>query len=555
MSEQKKGLQRLHVEGIKRSLEEGEEVLWSKVAKKLGVSESEIQELTLLKRSLDARGRPSFFYHLEVALDAANSLDKLPGGVRLAPDAGSLVPRKFKVKKDEEERVVVIGAGPSGLFCAHRLAESGLRPILLDRGQPVEIRGRHVSRLMHHGELDPESNICFGEGGAGTWSDGKLYTRVKDIRVRHILETIVKLGGPERILVDAKPHLGTDKLVALCKAFRAELIEMGCDVRFGARVEDLKVDVVDGQDVVKGVVLADGECIDADRVILAVGHSAREMYQWLAERGAAMERKPFAMGFRVEHPQHLINEIQYGKWAKLDSLPTADYRLTANFNEDGKHRGVYSFCMCPGGQVVPSATLPGHVCVNGMSHASRKGHWANSALVVSVSPEEFDGFGDEALASAHGGILAGMAMQEEAERRAYEIGGGGFIAPSQRLTDFKTGTMTKELRKTTYKPGIAPGDLSYCYPEFVIDALKNALSQFERKMRGFLTDDAILIGVETRTSAPVRVLRDAERLESVSLKGLYPCGEGSGYGGGIVSAALDGLRIAECILEEVGEEV
>ena len=268
-----------------------------------------------------------------------------------------------------------------------------------------------------------------------------------------------------------------------------------------------------------------------------------------------MERKPFAMGFRVEHPQHLINEIQYGKWAKLDSLPTADYRLTANFNEDGKHRGVYSFCMCPGGQVVPSATLPGHVCVNGMSHASRKGHWANSALVVSVSPEEFDGFGDEALASAHGGILAGMAMQEEAERRAYEIGGGGFIAPSQRLTDFKTGTMTKELRKTTYKPGIAPGDLSYCYPDFVIDALKNALAQFERKMRGFLTDDAILIGVETRTSAPVRVFRDSERLESVSLKGLYPCGEGSGYGGGIVSAALDGLRIAECILEEVGEEV
>ena len=553
---QGKSLEVLRIEGIKRALEEDEDVLLERAAKRLDVAADEIAELTLLKRSLDARGKPNFLYHVEVVLDGARKLEKLPAGVQRAPAPGSLTPRKFKIREaTRDERVVVIGAGPSGLFCAHRLAESGLRPILLDRGQPVETRGRHVSRLMHHGELDPESNICFGEGGAGTWSDGKLYTRVKDIRVRHILETIVKLGGPERILLDAKPHLGTDKLVALCKAFRAELVQMGCEVRFGARVEDILTRDVHGEQTVCGVKLSDGEVIDADRVVLAVGHSAREMYMWLAEKGVAMERKPFAMGFRVEHPQQLINTIQYGKWADNGKLPTADYRLTANFKEHGKHRGVYSFCMCPGGQVVPSATLPGHVCVNGMSHASRRGHWANSALVVSVDTHEFDGFGDEELATAHGGVLAGMAMQEEAERRAYELGGGGFIAPSQRLTDFKQGVQTTDLRKTTYKPGIAPGDLSKCYPEFIISALRRALEPFEKKMRGFLTEDAILIGVETRTSAPVRILRDEERLRSVSLAGLYPCGEGSGYGGGIVSAALDGLKIAECILEEVAEEI
>ncbi len=542
-------VQRLRIEGVRRQLDESEEVLRGRAAKMLDVSEDAIQELTLLKRSLDARGKPRFFYHLEVALEAARALDTLPKNVTHAPLPGSLTQRKFSPSR--KERVVIIGAGPSGLFCAHRLAESGLQPILLDRGQPVEIRGRHVSRLMHYGELDPESNICFGEGGAGTWSDGKLYTRVKDIRVRHILETIVELGGPERILVDAKPHLGTDRLVALCKAFRAELTSMGCEVRFGALVKDLIVETHQGGERVRGVVLSDGERIDADRVILAVGHSAREMYDWLAGRGVAMERKPFAMGFRVEHPQRLINAIQYGKWAEEDHLPTADYRLTANFNDRGGHRGVYSFCMCPGGQVVPSATRPGHVCVNGMSHASRKGFWANSALVVSIRPEEFDGFGDETLATAHDGLLAGVAMQEEAERRAYELGQGGFLAPAQRLTDFKAGVASTEIRKTTYKPGVTPANLESCYPEFVIAALRRAMEPFERKMKGFMTDDAILIGVETRTSAPVRVIRDEESLVSASLAGLYPCGEGSGYGGGIVSAALDGLRIAERILEEL----
>ena len=549
MASEQPSARRLRIEGVRRHFDESEEVVRERAAARLRVDAEAIQDLVLLKRSLDARGKPRFTYHVEVALEPARALKRLPKGVTVAPPPGALKARRFRPQR-RDERVVVIGAGPSGLFCAHRLAESGLKPILLDRGQPVEVRGRHVSRLMHHGELDPESNICFGEGGAGTWSDGKLYTRVKDARVRHIMEQIVELGGPERILVDAKPHLGTDRLVALCKAFRRVLTELGCQVRFGALVEDLIVARRGGQERVVGVKLKGGERIEADRVVLAVGHSAREMYDLLAERGTAMERKPFAMGFRVEHPQRLINQIQYGRWAESD-LPTADYRLAENFNEPSGHRGVYSFCMCPGGQVVPSATRPGHVCVNGMSHASRRGHWANSALVVSIRPEEFDGFGDEKLARAHGGLLAGVAMQEEAERRAYELGQGGFLAPAQTLPDFKAGVASAEIRKTTYKPGVTPASLESCYPPFMIAALRRALPGFERRMKGFVSQEAVLIGVETRTSAPVRVLRDEASLESISLKGLYPCGEGAGYGGGIVSAALDGLRIAERILEEL----
>ncbi len=540
------GVVRLRVSDLRRDFADDESTVWELAAERLGVPRGDLRDLELIKRSLDARGRPTFIYNVEVGLERSDALsDNLPHGVKPAPEPGSLTPKTYNPTR--KERVVIVGAGPSGLFCAHRLADAGLEPILIDRGEPVETRGRHVSRLMHHGELRADSNICFGEGGAGTWSDGKLYTRVKDIRVRHILETIVALGGPERILVDGKPHLGTDKLVALCKAFRAELEERGCAVRYGAMVEDLIVESSAAGDEVKGVVLRDGERIDADRVILATGHSGREMYQWLAARGVAMEKKPFAVGFRVEHPQQLINEIQYGRYAD-EELPTADYRVTANFGKGANHRGVYSFCMCPGGQVVSSATRAGHICVNGMSHASRRGHWANSALVVTLDPDEFGTWGDH---DDPDDILAGMVFQEEAERRAYELGGGGFIAPAQRLEDFKAGRPSKDVRKTTYKPGIAPADLSGCYPDFITDALRRALDTFEKRMRGFVTNDALLIGVETRTSAPVQVLRDEERLESVSVKHLYPCGEGSGYGGGIVSAALDGLRIAEVILEQL----
>ncbi len=539
----------LRIDGVRVEFEQRnqEGIVAEQAARRLGVPTDAIEEVTVVRESMDARGRPTLVFNVDAKVDAGVVPETLPGGIRSSPGADP-APRQFN--PDTDERVVVIGAGPGGLFCAHRLAESGVDTVLLDRGQPVEVRGRDVSALMHRGELKPDSNICFGEGGAGTWSDGKLYTRVSDVRRRHVLETIVDLGGPDEILVKGKPHLGTDRLVRLCKAFRARLKEAGCTVRFGAFVEELLFDETHGERNVVGVRLGDGERIDADRVVLAVGHSAREMYRHLAEAGVAMEPKSFAVGFRVEHRQELINEIQYGRYADIDGLPSAEYRLAANYGEGEHQRGVYSFCMCPGGQIVPSHTLPEGICVNGMSHASRRGHWANSALVVTVDPKDFDTYDEFEGGEQPEGVLAGMAFQHEAERRAYRLGGGGFIAPAQRVTDFKAGRPTKTVRDTTYKPGIVASDLRSCYPSFVIEHLQQALEDFDDKMNGYLCDDALLVGVETRTSAPVRILRDEQDYQSASVRRLYPVGEGAGYGGGIVSSAIDGLRVAERMLEE-----
>ncbi len=542
-------LRELRVDGVRVEVGAQQKDIEKGAAKRLGVPASAIEKLWVIRSSVDARGRPKEVYNVDVRVDAGALSASLPGGVRPRPEP-TPGPERFDISSDE--KVVVVGAGPRGLCCAQRRAVAGVDTTLRYRGQRVQVRGRDVSGLMHRGELDPDSNICFGEGGAGTWSDGKLYTRVKDIRRRHVLETIVDLGGPEEILVKGKPHLGTNRLVALCKAFRQRLIEAGCSVRFGALVDEICVSESKGERRVDGVRLEDGEVVDADRVILAVGHSAREMYRHLASLDVALEPKPFAVGFRVEHRQELINDIQYGRYADMEGLPTADYRLAANYGEGASHRGIYSFCMCPGGQIVPSHTLPEGICVNGMSHASRRGHFANSALVVTIRPEDFDAFDSyHEDPEETDERLRGMVFQHEAERRAYQLGGGGFIAPAQRLTDFVEGVATSEVRDTTYKPGIRGADLSSCYPPFVIDALRRALPDFNAKLPGYLDDDALLIGVETRTSAPVQVLRDDEDYQSPSLGGLYPCGEGSGYGGGIVSAAIDGLRIAERILGEL----
>lgn len=536
---------RYRAHNVIRDFEEPEDVLTERVAAKLDVSPANIRDVQLIKRSLDARGRPRFVCSVDVILDSP--LKSTPNDVFEAPDPES-EPRRFKPRT--KERIVVVGAGPAGLFCAYRLAEAGLSPVLIDRGQPVEIRGRDVSGLMHRGELKPDSNICFGEGGAGTWSDGKLYTRVSDPRVRQVLETIVSLGGPEDILVRGRPHLGTDRLVALCKAFRKRLVEHGCEVRFDSFVESMEIDS-GGTDRIDSLRLRGGERVEGDRFVLAVGHSARELYRWMAGAKIAMVPKEFAVGFRVEHRQAFVNSIQYGKWSEMDGLPSAAYRLAANYGKGDSHRGVYSFCMCPGGQVVPSPTQPGGICVNGMSHASRRGHWANSALVVSIRPEDFGAFGDIEGLGDYDGLLDGMAFQREAERRAYELGTGGFIAPAQRVSDFVADRASTSVRKTTYKPGIHPADLSETYPSFVIEHLRRGIQEFEERMPGFITDDGLLIGVETRTSAPVQILRDETTLRSESLENFYPVGEGAGYGGGIVSAAIDGLRVAERILEEL----
>lgn len=536
---------RWRIANVSREVGEDPAVLSDRVAERLGITADDIHAIRVIKQSIDARGRraPRFVHVLDVdvpadALDGAHlphgvSVPKLPTVTRrrrLAPDTA---------------RPVVIGMGPCGLFAAMQLAEAGLRPVLIDRGKPVETRAKDVARLMGRGEVNEDSNLCYGEGGAGTWSDGKLYTRVGGERVRAVLEQLVALGAPERILVDGRPHLGTDRLVALLKAFRAALTDLGCDLRFETRVASIDLD--DGR--VCGVTLADGERIDASHVVLAVGHSARGMYRHLAERGVKMERKAFAAGFRVEHPQALINEIQYGDWAGHAELPAAYYELSANLGRGPNQTGVYSFCMCPGGSVVPTPTREGEVCVNGMSHAARSGRYANSALVVQVTP---DAFGPGDSDDPHGELLAGVAWQQRAEHAAWTLGGGAFVAPAQRLTDFLAGRPSSEVRRTTYKRGVTPADLAACYPTSLIESLREAVRRFDRRMPGYLTEDAVLIGVETRTSAPVTIVRDRYTLESVSAAGLYPAGEGAGYGGGIVSAAIDGLRVADRMLESLG---
>ncbi len=508
------------------------------VATALGVGSEELAELTVLKRSLDTRGRPRVVYSLHAD---APGLNQAPTGSRAVDLSPLSAPRQVPASA-KDTPVAVVGAGPAGLFAAWALASAGLRPVLLEQGKPVETRAQDVSRLMHWGELQTSSNLCYGEGGAGTWSDGKLTTRIGAGSTRRVLETLVAMGAPERILTDGKPHLGTDRLVALLKRFRSSLTDAGAIVRFGARVAGLERDASGHLTALR---LSDGERVDARHAVLATGHSSRKMYELLHESQVLLEPKAFAVGFRVEHPQALINEMQYGKFAEHPLLPAADYRITANLEVSGRKRGVYSFCMCPGGQVVPTPTEPDGVVVNGMSHAARSGRYANSALVVTVEPRDFP----------QAGVFGGVELQRRAERRAGALGGGLFRAPAQSVPGWIGGWADAQLGKTSYTPGVTPANLRDIYPPFVTEALTGALQSWSRRMPAFASEAGVLLGVETRTSAPIRIVRDSERLECDSLPGLHPSGEGAGYGGGIVSAAVDGLKVAEAILDRLGATV
>jgi uncharacterized FAD-dependent dehydrogenase len=429
------------------------------------------------------------------------------------------------------KRPIVVGGGPAGLFAALSLAEKGIPVLLLERGASVPRRVLDVEGFWEKGILNPESNVCFGEGGAGTFSDGKLTSRAKNPLAAEVKRILVDCGAPADILVDAHPHIGSDRLRLVVVNMRKRLLELGGEVLFGSRVTDFLA----GHGQISGVVVNNSEEIMADHVILATGQAADDTYRTLEEKGVAMAPKAFAMGLRVEHPQELINSIQYGKWAGRPQLPPAEYFLTAKIEH--LNRSVYSFCMCPGGSVIASSAEAGGVVTNGMSLLERNGKLANSAVVVNIRTEDLGGDGP----------LAGLAFRRHWEKRAFVAGGSDYQAPVQRLTDFLTGLKSSPQVRCSYRPGGRDADVSTVLPSFVVDALKAGFAEFERKMPGFVTEEAVLIGVETRTSSPVRILRDEDG-QSISMKGLFPCGEGAGYAGGIISSALDGMKAAAHLL-------
>jgi uncharacterized FAD-dependent dehydrogenase len=495
--------------------------LGPQVERALGWEKGSVGELRVVRRSLDARkGRP-LGERLRVAVARR--------GEALVPAAAPRPPIRWPAGRPVP-RVVVVGSGPAGTWAALRLAEAGVPVTILEQGKPVQPRRRDLA-LITRGELAPRSNYCFGEGGAGTYSDGKLYARAKDrAGVAEVFADLVRFGAPADIEAESRPHVGSNRLPRVLSTLREHLAGLGVAHRFETTATGL--DVVAGR--VRAVRVDGGE-IPADVVVLAVGHSARAVYTWAAAAGIAVARKPIAVGVRIEHPQPLIDRIQYGAAAGHPKLPPAFYELTTNVDT----RGVYSFCMCPGGWIVPAATEADGVVVNGMSLSRRDSPFANSGLVVSVAAEDFGPAGS--------GPLAGVEFQRTIERAAFQAGGGRFRAPAQRLGDFLAGRVSDSLGPTSYRPGLSAADLTTVLPGFVAEALRTGLRQIGARLPAFMLADALLIAAETRTSAPVRFLRDPATLVSPSVDGLYPCGEGAGYAGGIVSAALDGARVAERI--------
>ncbi|MBQ1408820.1 MAG: FAD-dependent oxidoreductase [Bacteroidales bacterium] len=521
-----------------------EELLREAAARGMRVGVGEVSHVEVVRRSLDSRRGIRYRCQAEVYMVGEEFVEKdyrseykYVGGM-VAP----AVP-DGKSKDDDIYRVVIVGAGPAGLFASLHALELGIKPIIVERGKPVEDRKKDITALVRNGRVDSNSNWCFGEGGAGTYSDGKLYTRsTKRGDVSAVLRKFVEHGADPKIMIDAHAHIGTDRLSPIIANMRKTITEHGGEIHFGCRVADL---IVDGEMNVHGVRLADGSAVEGDAVVLATGHSARDIYELFFRKGWLLEAKPFAMGVRVEHPQELINEIQYHGKGYSPLLPPAAYSLTTQvyssiqaFKHSSIQHGVFSFCMCPGGVIVPAATGDGEQVVNGMSNASRSSAYANSGIAVTVGVEDVPEY-------AQYGPLALLRFQQDVERRVFEASGGGLRAPGQRLTDFCEGRSTGRLNRSNYMGEFVHGELDGMLPGFVCDCLRQGFRDFGRKMKGFYTSQASLLAVESRTSSPVRIPRDSKSMEHPQLHGLYPCGEGAGYAGGIVSSALDGIRVID----------
>ncbi len=507
-------------------------LLKREICRQARIQEADLNDWRIVRRSVDARQR-------RVMVNLSVKIATGEDAVANAP----FKPTAFGDVSASPRTAIIVGAGPAGLFAALRAIELGIRPIVVERGKDVDARRADITMLNRSREVDPESNYCFGEGGAGTFSDGKLFTRSKKRgNVGEILSLLHQFGADQSVMVDAHPHIGSERLPEVIKSIRKEIERCGGQVLFNSRVDGLVFDDFpsdEGKKRVTGVTLSDGRALEGEGVILATGHSARDVYRFLHRQGVALEAKGIAVGVRLEHPQHLIDQIQYhspegrGKW-----LPAAEYSFVTQVGD----RGVYSFCMCPGGVIVPAASAPGELVVNGMSASARAGRKANSGMVVEVRPGDFPEYASE-------GPFETLALQEDLERRFYEHSDGSLNAPAQRITDFVASRPSKTLPDTSYIPGIHPERIDKLLPERIARRLQEGFKVFDRKSKGFLSPDATLIGLESRTSSPVRIPRDKESLAHPEIEGLYPCGEGAGFAGGIVSAAIDGRRCMEALAQ------
>lgn len=535
----------IRIEEVILSLEEDQDaVLMQKIGEILGISIDEINNYKIAKQAIDARkiNKIQFVYSLDVTL---KNPEKFISSLK---NPSSFLGRKIKLHKIRIEepyvyeiqktvetkirkRPLVVGSGPAGLFSALVLALSGCNPIIIERGKDVDSRVKDVNNFFESGALNTSSNIQFGEGGAGTFSDGKLYTLINSPKTKFIFEEFVKAGAPEEIIWNSKPHIGTDRLRLVVKNLRKKILMLGGEFHFNSCLTDIEID--NGR--ITAAILSNGEKILTDDLVLAIGHSARDTYEMLYEKKIDIEAKPFSVGLRIEHEAEVINRALYGKFSKHKKLSSATYKLVAHLPKD---RSVYTFCMCPGGYVVAAASEENRLVTNGMSEYSQSGNFSNSALLCGVKPSDFS--------SNH--PLAGMEFQRFWEEKAFSVGGGKYQAPVQLVNDFLLNKPSSNDVVSTYKPGVLPTSLTDCLPDYIIRSLKQALPIFNKKLKGFTYSRALLIGIETRSSAPLRLLRD-DTCQS-NIKGLYPAGEGAGYAGGIVSSALDGLKVAESIIQK-----